>query len=67
MSGNDDDDDNLDNGALPGWLPANGWAESRRIACGMVDWKAPPWGEYRRRWVGRTWPRLKNVDRALEG
>lgn len=43
----------------------NGARERRRIACVIVGWKRPPWGECARRWVGRVWPREKNVARAL--
>ena len=43
-----------------------GWEERRRIACVRVGWKRPPWtGEYAPRWVGRTWPREKKVERNL--
>lgn len=43
-----------------------GWEERRRIACVMVGWKRPPlMGEYARRWVGRTWPSVKKLERNL--
>lgn len=45
-----------------------GWGERRRIAWVMVGWKRPPWtGEYAQRWVGRTWPSVKKVERTLAG
>ena len=37
----------------------------RRMACVMVGWKRPPWGEWAVRCVGRTWPREKKVERRL--
>ena len=49
-------------GASAGWK--GGW-ERRRMASRIVGWKGPPWGECWKRWVGRTWPRVKNVDNAL--
>lgn len=45
-----------------------GCEERRRIACVIVGWKRPPWmGEYALRWVGRTWPTVKKVERNLQG
>jgi hypothetical protein len=33
----------------------------------MVGWKMPAWmGEYALRWVGRTWPSVKKVERYLQ-
>lgn len=40
-------------------------SQRRRTAWVMVGWKRPPWGECTRRWVGRTWPRVKKVERNL--
>ena len=31
----------------------------------IVGWKSPPYWEYAARWVGRVWPKEKNVDSAL--
>jgi hypothetical protein len=43
----------------------NGPRESKRIACVMVGWKRPPNDECAERWVGKTCPRVKNVERPL--
>lgn len=42
-----------------------GARERRRMACVMVGWKRPPWGEWARRWQGRVWPREKKSERIL--
>ena len=48
------------------WEAENGGEERRRIAWVIVGWKRPPCaGEYALRCVGRTWPRVKKVERAL--
>lgn len=44
----------------------NGGCERRRTASRIVGWKGPPCGEWWRRWVGRTWPRVKKEEKALE-
>jgi hypothetical protein len=43
-----------------------GWEERRRMAWVMVGWKSPPYAECAARWVGRTWPKLKKVESALD-
>lgn len=35
------------------------------MACVMVGWKRPPYGECARRWHGSVWPREKKVERSL--
>lgn len=42
-----------------------GFEERSRMAWAIVGWNKPPYGEYADRWVGSTWPRVKNVDSAL--
>lgn len=39
-----------------------GWRDIRRTASIMVGWKRPPRGECPRRWVGRVWPKVKNME-----
>ena len=48
-----------------GSLLKKGPRESRRMAWAMVGWKRPPNGEWAERWVGRTWPKVKKVERPL--
>jgi hypothetical protein len=43
----------------------NGCADRRRIACVMVGWKRPPYGEYFVRCIGSVWPNEKNAEEAL--
>ena len=44
----------------------NGGRESKRTASRRVGWKGPPCRSLWRRCVGRTWPRTKKVDIALQ-
>jgi hypothetical protein len=49
-----------------GWsLLKKGPLESRRMAWVMVGWKRPPNCEWAERCVGRTWPKVKKVERPL--
>ena len=44
----------------------NGCVERRRMACVMVGWKSPPYGEYLLRWIGKVWPKEKNAEVNLQ-
>lgn len=33
----------------------------------IAGWKRPPWAECFSRWVGRTWPEVKKLEKNLRG
>ena len=43
----------------------NGLDDRRRIACVIVGWNGPPWGECLERWVGSVCPNVKNAASGL--